>query len=83
MDGLHGRTSQRTVPNMIGRHQTHLDHDLATVVNAFNERLAGSTVTRRTDPPRQVSPLDLRHRLAMPASAGLRERLLQSAPRTA
>jgi hypothetical protein len=83
MDGLHGRTGRRTVPDMIGRHRTHLDHDLATVVNAFNERLAGSTVTRRTDPPRQVSPLYLRDRLAMPASAGLRERLQQSALRTA
>jgi hypothetical protein len=83
MDGLHGRTGRRTVPDMIGRHRTHQDHDLATVVNAFHERLAGSTVTRRPDPPRQVNPSRLRDRLAMPASAGLRERLQQSALRTA
>jgi hypothetical protein len=83
MDGLRGRTGRRTVPDMIGRHRTHQDHDLATIVNAFHERLAGSTVTRRTDPPRHVSPLQLRDRLAMPVSAGLRERLRQSGLGTA
>jgi hypothetical protein len=83
MDGLHGRTGRRTVPDMIGRHRTHHDHDLATVVNAFHERLAGSTVTVRTDPPRHVSPLHLRDRLAMPGSASLRERMQHRALRTA
>jgi hypothetical protein len=75
MDGLRGRTGQRTFPDMFRRHRTHLDHDLATVVNAFHERLAASLVTGRTDPSRRVSPLHLRDRLATPVSAGLRERL--------
>jgi len=74
-DGLRGRTGPGTVPDMFGRHRTHHDHDLATVVNAFHERLAGSMVTRRTDPPRRINPLHLRDRLAAPASAGLRARL--------
>jgi len=74
MDGLRERTGGPTVPDMIGRHRTNLDRDLATVVDAFHERLAGSLVTRRSDPPR-VDPLQLRDRLATPASAGLRERL--------
>jgi len=68
---------------MIGRHRTHQDHDLATVVDAFHERLARSMVTGRSGPPRQVSSLLLRDRLAMPASAGLRERLLEPDLRTA
>jgi hypothetical protein len=60
---------------MIGRHRTHQDHDLATVVDAFHEGLTRSTVMGRSDPPRHVSSLLLRDRLAMPTSAGLRERL--------
>jgi len=75
MDGLRGRTGRRTVPDMFGRHRTQLDQDLETVVNAFHERLAGSMVTGRTDPPYRVSPQNLRDRLATPVSAGLRERL--------
>jgi hypothetical protein len=59
---------------MFGRHRTDHDQDLATVVNAFHDRLAGSMVTLRTDPPR-VDPHRLRDRLAGPVSAGLRERL--------
>jgi hypothetical protein len=78
MDGLRRSTGRRTVPDMIGRHRTHHDHDLATIVNAFHHRLAGSTVTHRTKPSCQVSPLHLRDRLALPVSAGLRERLRQS-----
>ena len=74
LDGLHERTGRRTVPDMFGRHRTDLDRDLARVVDAFHERLAGSLVTRRTDPPR-VDPLHLRDRLATPVSAGLRDRL--------
>ena len=74
LDGLHERTGQRTVPDMFGRHRTDLDHDLATVVDAFYERLTGSLMTHRTDRPR-VDPIHLRHRLATPVSAGLRDRL--------
>ena len=73
-DGLRGRTRAASVPDMFGRHRTDPHHDLATVVDAFHERLAGSMVTFRTDPPR-VSPHHLRDRLAAPVSAGLRERL--------
>jgi len=40
---------------------------------AFHDRLAGSLVTSRTDPPR-VDPRDLRGRLGTPA-IGLRDRL--------
>jgi hypothetical protein len=74
-DGLRGRTAPATVPDMFGRHRTDPHHDLATVADAFHERLAGSMVTHRTDPLRRVSPLHLRDRLAPPVSAGLRERL--------
>jgi hypothetical protein len=74
-DGLRGRTAPATVPDMLGRHRTNPHHDLARVADAFHERLAGSLVTHRTDPPRRVSPLLLRDRLAAPVSAGLRERL--------
>ena len=71
-DGLRGRTAKATVPDMFGRHRTHPHRDL---IDAFHEQLAGSLVTRRTDPARRVNPLHLRDRLAAPASAGLRERL--------
>ena len=74
LDGLHGRTAAATVPDMFARHRTDLDRDLATVVDAFHERLAGSLVKQRTDPPR-VDPLNIRDRLATAGSAGLRERL--------
>ena len=74
LDGLHGRTAAASVPDMFGRHRTHPHHDLATVTDAFHERLSHSMMAHRTDPPR-VSPLLLRDRLAGPASAGLRERL--------
>ena len=73
-DGLRRRTTDPSVPDMLGRHRTDPHHDAATVVDAFHERLAGSMVTFRTDPPR-VSPHHLRDRLAAPVSAGLRERL--------
>jgi hypothetical protein len=74
LDGLHRRTARRTFPDMFGRHRTDLDRDLMTVVDTFHERLAGSLVTQRTEPTR-VDPLNLRGRLATPASVGLRERL--------
>jgi hypothetical protein len=59
---------------MLGRHRTHPHHDLATVTDAFHERLSRTLMTHLTDPPR-VSPLLVRDRLAGPAPAGLRERL--------
>jgi hypothetical protein len=71
-DGLRGRTAPATVPDMFGRHRTNPHRDL---VDAFHEQLAGSLVTRRTDPARRVNPIHLRDRLAAPVSAGLRERL--------
>ncbi|HXI80063.1 MAG TPA: hypothetical protein VNM34_04515 [Verrucomicrobiae bacterium] len=74
LDGLRRRTGRRTFPDMFGRHRTDLDRDLVAIVDAFHDRLAGSLVTQRTDPPR-VDPLNLRGRLATPASVGLRERL--------
>jgi hypothetical protein len=58
---------------MFRRHRTDPDRDAASVVNAFHDRLAGSMVTARTDPPR-VNPQNLRLRLGMPA-VGLRDRI--------
>jgi hypothetical protein len=73
MVGLPGRTTQRTVPGMFRRHRTDPNDDLATFAGAFHDRLAASSVTSRTDPPR-IDPQDLRVRLGTPA-AGLRERM--------
>ena len=67
------RTGRRTVPDMFRRHRTDPDRDSASVVSAFHDRLAGSMVTTRTDPPR-VNPQNLRVRLGMPA-VGLRDRI--------
>ena len=58
---------------MFKRHRTDPDRDTASVVSAFHDRLAGSMVSARTDPPR-VDPRNLRIRLGMPA-AGLRDRI--------
>jgi hypothetical protein len=58
---------------MFKRHRTDPDLDPASVVNAFHDRLAGSMVTVRTDPPR-IDPRNLRVRLGVPA-AGLRDRI--------
>jgi len=58
---------------MFRRHRTDPDRELATVVSAFHDRLAGSLVTTRTDPPR-VDPRNLRGRLGTPA-IGLRDRI--------
>jgi hypothetical protein len=44
------------------------------MADAFRERLMGTMVTRRTDPPR-IDPRELRDRLGGRTSAGLRERL--------
>ena len=73
MTGFPARTGRRTFPDMFRRHRTHLDRDADSVVSAFHDRLAGSLVTTRTDPPR-IDPRDLRVRLGPPAS-GLRDRL--------
>jgi hypothetical protein len=67
---------------MFGRHRTDQVHDLTTVVAVYHERLGRSTMTRRTDPPR-IDPLHLRDRLAVPVSAGLRERFERPRLRTA
>jgi len=74
MTGLSGRTTRRTVPDMFRRHRTDQDRDLASVVSAFHERLAGTMVTMRTDPPR-VDRHELRGRLGGQARVGLRARL--------
>ena len=57
--------------HMFGRPRTTPNLDIAA---AFHDRLAGASVTARTDPPR-IDPELLRGRLAGPASAGLRDRL--------
>jgi hypothetical protein len=74
LTGLSGRTTRRTVPNMFRRHRTDPGRELALVVSAFHERLAGSLVTVRTDPPR-MRRHDLRGRLTAQAGSGLRSRL--------
>ena len=58
---------------MFRRHRTEPNREIATVVSAFHDRLAGSSVTTRTDPPR-VDPRNLRGRLGTPA-IGLRARI--------
>jgi hypothetical protein len=58
---------------MFRRHRTAIDLDTSSVVSAFHDRLAGSLVTLRTDPPR-VDPRGLRGRLGTPA-VGLRDRI--------
>ena len=74
MTGLSRRTTRRTVPDMFRRHRTDPDRDLASIVSAFHERLAGTMVTMRTDPPR-VERNELRDRLGGHAGVGLRARL--------
>ena len=58
---------------MFRRHRTHPDRDLVALASTFHDRLAGSLVMARTDPPR-VDPSELRGRLGTPA-IGLRDRL--------
>lgn len=65
---------------MFRRHRTDPDREIASVISAFHDRLAGSLVTTRTDPPR-IHVTDLRGRLGGPAG-GLRDRL-DRRPRTA
>lgn len=74
MSGLSRRTTRRMVLDMLRRHRTDPDRDLASVVSAFHERLAGTMVTARTDPPR-VERHELRGRLGAQAGVGLRARL--------
>ena len=71
--GLPARTTRRTVPDMFRRHRTDPEREIASLVSAFHDRLAGSLVTTRTDPPR-VDPRNLRDRLGTPA-VGLRDRM--------
>jgi hypothetical protein len=59
---------------MFTRHRTTPDRDVSAMADAFRERLMGTMVTRRTDPPR-IDPRELRDRLGGRTSAGLRERL--------
>jgi hypothetical protein len=65
---------------MFRRHRTDPTREIASVVGAFHDRLAGSLVTTRTDPPR-IHASDLRDRLGGPA-VGLRDRI-DRRPRTA
>ena len=44
------------------------------MTDAFHERLMGTMVTRRTEPPR-IDPSELRQRLGGAPAAGLRARL--------
>lgn len=58
---------------MFRRHRTDPNREITTVVSAFHDRLVGTMVTARTDPPR-IDPRDLRGRLGTPA-VGLRDRI--------
>jgi hypothetical protein len=71
--GLLRCTGRRTVPDMFRRHRTDPDREIASVASAFHDRLAGASVSARTDPPR-IDPRNLRVRLGTPA-VGLRDRL--------
>jgi hypothetical protein len=59
---------------MFRRPRTAPAQELASVADAFHERLAGGVVTARTEPPR-IDPRSLRRRLGATSSIGLRERL--------
>ncbi len=59
---------------MFRRHRTDLDREIAVLATTFHERLAGSLVSTRTDPPR-IDPRGLRGRLGGGPSVGLRDRL--------
>jgi hypothetical protein len=58
---------------MFRRHRTGPDRELDVLVGAFHDRLAGTSVSVRTDPPR-IDGRDLRVRLGASA-IGLRDRL--------
>jgi hypothetical protein len=74
MSGLLGRTARRTVPDMFTRHRTGPDRRPDSLAQSFHERLAGTVLSSRTDPPR-IEGRDLRHRLSGTAGVGLRDRL--------
>jgi hypothetical protein len=58
---------------MFRRHRTDPDREAASFVSAFHDRLAGTMVSMRTDPPR-IDPRNLRVRLGA-TSIGLRDRI--------
>jgi hypothetical protein len=74
MAGLPACTTRRTVTDMFRRHRTQPDGCHDPLAQSFHDRLAGSLLMRRTDPPR-VDARNLRRRLAGPAPVGLRDRL--------
>jgi hypothetical protein len=59
---------------MFARHRTAPGRHASANADAFRERLTGTMVTRRTEPPR-IDPRNLRRRLGGTMNAGLRERL--------
>ena len=61
------------MPDMFKRHRTNPDRDLESVVSAFHDRLARSTITIRTDSAR-IDRRNLRRCLGIPAN-GLRDRI--------
>jgi hypothetical protein len=71
---LLGRTTGRTVPDMFTRHRTGPDRSTDAIAQSFHERLSGTLLMGRTDPPR-LEPRDVRRRLGGAPAAGLRDRL--------
>jgi hypothetical protein len=59
---------------MFTRHRTEPDRAIDPLAQSFHDRLAGTVLARRTDPPR-IDGRDLRSRLGGPPAAGLRDRL--------
>jgi hypothetical protein len=74
MTGLPGRTTRRTVPDMFTRHRTDPDRRAESLAESFHDRLAGTLLSNRTDPPR-IDGRNLRSRLSGTAGIGLRDRL--------
>ena len=77
--GLLRRTGRRTVPDMFTRHRTEPDRATEQLAQSFHDRLAGTLLMRRTDPPR-IDGRDLRSRLGGAPAAGLRDRLGRLSP---
>ncbi|HET7472509.1 MAG TPA: hypothetical protein VFJ71_05240 [Candidatus Limnocylindrales bacterium] len=59
---------------MFTRHRTEPDRPTDPLAQSFHDRLAGSLLTGRTDPPR-IAGRDLRSRLVGSPRVGLRDRL--------
>jgi hypothetical protein len=59
---------------MFTRHRTEPVRAGDPLVESFHDRLAGSVLMRRTDPPR-IDGRDLRSRLGGAPAVGLRDRL--------